>query len=141
MIKDEPFRVYVDLFLREAKVVESRHLADQQKVLLRLYLSPRFYHCISSTVERVSQCLQEDNKTPFTRIGYQQAPVSTVNLACSDCEAQLSVSGFSKEKHGVDGFLLDAGLYDTEWAVNMATKAMLRYFFISQFVINSSYHP
>jgi len=141
VIKNEAYRVYLDLFLREAKVVSSKVIADQKEIALALTITPRFYECFSTTVVAVSSCLQEDNKIPFTRVGYQYVPKETVNLACSDCMPQLSVSGFSNKKHGFDGFLLDAGLYDSEWAVNMATRLMLRYFFASQFVINSSYHP
>ena len=134
VLKNEAYRIFLDLFLREAQVVESAMIADQKKIALALSLTPRFYQCISSTVAVVSQCLQEDNKIPFTRIGYQHAPVSTVNLSCasSDCAAQLSVSGFSKEKNAVDSAMLDYGLYDAEWTVNMTLKTMLRYFFLSE---------
>lgn len=76
VLKDELFRTYVDLFLREAKVVDKRILADRQKISLALSLTPRFYHCISSTRAIVSHCLQQDNKMQFTRLGYQNAPPS-----------------------------------------------------------------
>ena len=136
VMKDEVYRIYLDLFLREARVVESRVIADQHKILLELTLTPRFYQCFSATATVVSQCLQEDNKIPFTRIGYNKAPISTVNLACLDCADQLSVAGFSKEKHALDRALLSAGLYDAEWTVNMGVKIMLRYFYLSGFVFD-----
>ena len=136
VIKDEAYRIYLDLFLREARVVESRSIADQYKIALELTLTPRFYQCFSATVAVVSQCLQEDNKIPFTRIGYNKAPMSTVNLACLDCGDQLSIAGFSKEKHMLDRALLSAGLYDAEWTVNMGIKIMLRYFYLSEFVFD-----
>ncbi|MCF6252546.1 MAG: hypothetical protein L3J75_14970 [Methylococcaceae bacterium] len=134
VLKDEAYRIFLDLFLREAQVVESKTIADQKKIALALGLTPRFYQCFSGTVAVVSQCLQEDNKIPFTRIGYQHAALSRVNLSCaaSGCIAPLSVSGFSKEKDAVDNVLLDYGLYDTEWTANIALKTLLRYFVLSK---------
>lgn len=134
VIKDESFRIYADLFIREAKVVEFQKIMDRQKVLLKLSLTPRFYHCISSTVAVVSQCLQEDNKSRFTRIGYQQAKMETVNVSCPECVGSLSVSGFSKEKTTVDGVMLDYGMYDSEGMVNLAVRGMLNYMALTQFV-------
>jgi hypothetical protein len=133
VIKDESYRIYLDIFLREAKVVGYTTIADQQKVTLELTLTPRFYQCFSSTIDVVSKCLNEDNKIPFSRLGYQQVPVSTVNMVCvsSNCFGELSISGFSKEKHIIDRTLLNFGLYDTEWTANMALKTWLRYFFIT----------
>ncbi len=133
VIKDEAFRIYLDLFLREARVVESKFIADQKSVVLALRLTPRFYHCVSSTVSQVKRCLGEDNKIQFTRIGYQQAPLTTVNLSCSDCSSQLSVSGFSKEKNAFDRGLLDLGLYDAQWVGNMGVAAAIRYFHFTRF--------
>lgn len=133
VIKDESYRIYLDIFLREAKVIGYTKIADQQKATLELSLTPRFYQCFSSSVQVVSKCLNEDNKIPFTRLGYQQVPVSTVNMACasSDCFGELSISGFSKEKNIIDSTLLNFGLYDTEWNVNMALKTWLRYYFLT----------
>jgi hypothetical protein len=137
VIKDESYRIYLDIFLREAKVMGYTKLTDQKRVSLELTLSPRFYQCFSSSVQVVSQCLNEDNKIPFTRIGYQQAPMSTVNMACasSNCFGELSISGFSKEKNILDSTLLNFGLYDTEWTVNMALKSWLRYYFLTYNVV------
>ena len=132
VISDDVFRIYLDLFLREARVVESRTIADQQKIALELDLTPRFYQCFSATVAVVSRCLWEDNKIPFTRTGYKKAPMTTVNLACSDCADQLSVAGFSKEKNSVDNALLNAGVYDAEWVVNMGIKTLFNYLILTQ---------
>lgn len=138
IIKHESYRIYLDVFLREAKVIGYSSIVDQKRVSLELSLTPRFYQCFSTTIEVVSKCLNEDGKIPFTRVGYQQVPVSTVNMACasSDCFGELSVSGFSREKNIVDQTLLNFGLYDTEWTVNMALKAWLRYYFLSYNVIH-----
>ena len=130
IIRHEAFRVYLDLFLREAVVISQQNIAGQRKVLLKLTLSPRFYRCISSTVTVVSECLQVDGKTLFTRLGYNKATTSKVNLVCSECSSQLNMAGFTTQKSGVDRFLLDSGLYDLEWTVNLAAKAMLRYFIL-----------
>lgn len=138
VIKDEIYRVYLELFMREARVVESTKIADQKRVQLQLALTPRFYQCFSTSIEIVTACLQQDNKIPFTRIGYQPAAFSTINLACAtaSCADQLSVGGFSNEKHGLDNALLNLGLYDTEWTVNMGAKVMLRYLYLTGFVFN-----
>jgi hypothetical protein len=133
VIKEESFRVYLDLFLREARLVDSKLNANQKRVVLTLVLTPRFYHCISSTVARVESCLREDDKVQFTRIGYQRALESTVNLSCSDCSSQLSVSGFSKEKSALDKALLDVGMYDSQWGGNMAVTTAIRYLYFSRF--------
>lgn len=136
VIKQESFRIYLDLFLRDAKVVESNAIGGQKKVVLALTLTPRFYHCISTTTARVAECLREDDKVPFTRIGYQQAPMSTVNISCTDCSSQLSVSGFSKQKNSLDRGMLNVGLYDSEWLGNMAVSTMIRYLYLTQFIFN-----
>ncbi len=138
VIKDESFRIYLDLFLREAKVVDSKILAGQQKVSLTLSLSSRFYQCFSSSVARVSQCLREDNKMQFTRIGYHQAVLSTVNMSCTraDCGQQLHVAGFSKQQTGLNNTLLNAGFYDAEWTVNTGLNALFNYFVITQLFFN-----
>lgn len=134
VIKDETFRTYLDLFLREAIVKDFVHFADQKKITLELSLSPRFYYCFSSTVDVVTQCLKQDNKTPFTRVGYKQVPLSVVNLDCisSYCDSQISVSGFSKKKNSVDSAMLSYGLYDSDWTINMALKSALRYFALTK---------
>lgn len=130
VIKNESFRTYADLYLREAKVKNSTIFSNQQRIELELRLSPRFYYCFSTTVAAVNQCLKQDDKVSFTRVGYKQVPVNTVNLDCvyTDCARGLSVSGFSKKKNSFDSAMLDYGLYDSEWTINMALKTVLRYF-------------
>ena len=138
IIKDESYRIYFDLFLREAKVVQSKNIADLKLVELELDLLPRFYQCISATVEVVSLCLHKENKIPFTRIGYQRAPMTKVNLSCAsiDCGMQLSMSGFSTSKPAFDRAMLNIGLYDLEWSANIALKSFMQYFFPTGYLIN-----
>ncbi len=131
VIKAEPFRIYVDLFLREATITESNQFFDRKQIGLALRLTPLFYQCISSSLAKVSQCLREDDKIQFTRIGYQNAAVSTVNLSCYDCSSQLSISGFSKQADAVDRVLLEAGFYDVGWLGNMAASVLARYFILT----------
>jgi len=131
VIKSESFRIYADLFLREAKIIESNKTFDRKTIGLALHLTPRFYRCMSSSLAKVSQCLREDDKIQFTRIGYQKASVSTVNLSCYDCSSQLSVSGFSKEQNGMDKVMLEAGFYDVGWLGNMAASVLARYFILN----------
>lgn len=135
IIQNEAYRIYLDLFLRDARVVESNRFAGQQKIALELTLTPHFYQCFS-TEDKVTRCIQESNKVPYTRLGYQQAPVSTINISCasSDCGDQLSMSGFSEEKKGLDSTLLNHGFYDTEWSINTVWRTALRYVFLSQIV-------
>lgn len=130
VIRDDNFRVYVDLFLRAAKVVKSKAVADLNMIKLELTLSPRFFYCISATKERVEECLREDGKVQFTRIGYKHAPVSTVNLSCFNCSSQFSISGFSTEKSVLDKGLLNLGLYDSEWGGSMVASTMIRYLYL-----------
>ncbi|MCF6203023.1 MAG: hypothetical protein L3J59_05025 [Methylococcaceae bacterium] len=134
VILHEAYRTYLDLFLREAKVKQALVFSDQKRVVLELNLSRRFYYCFSNTVNVVIQCLNQDNKIAFTRVGYQQVPMTVVNLDCisSDCNSQLSVSGFSKKKNSVDSAMLDYGLYDSEWTINMTVKSAFRYFGITK---------
>lgn len=130
VLKNDLYRVYLDLFLREAKVIKSTQIAEQNKVTLQLNLTPRFYHCLSFSIQTVADCIQEDNKIPFTRVGYQHVPLTTVNLSCTtaDCSTQLLVSGFSKQKNTLDRAMLDYGFYDSEWTINVALRSALRYF-------------
>ncbi len=138
VISDESYRIYIDLFLREAKVIESKIIADQYKTVLALTLTDRFYQCTSATINTVSQCLREDNKTAFTRIGYNPAPLTTVNIACAafNCANQLHVSGFSKKKNIIDSALLNFGIYDGEWGLNSGLRTAFRYFIATNFIFN-----
>lgn len=138
IIRDEAYRIYLDLFIREAKLVQSKNIADQKMVVLELDLPPRFYQCISTTVVVVSHCLQEENKMQFTRIGFQQAPIANINLSCTsmDCGLQLSMSGFSGTKPEIDRAMLNIGLYDSEWATNIALRSLIQYFFPTGYLFN-----
>ncbi len=134
VIQHEVYRTYLDLFLREAKIKQAEAFSNRKRVVLELNLSRRFYYCFSGLVGVVTQCLNQDKKIAFTRVGYQHVPLTVVNLDCvsSDCTSQLSVSGFSKKKNPVDSAMLDYGLYDSEWTVNMAIKSAFRYFGITK---------
>lgn len=136
VINNDLFRVYVDLYMREAQVIEAKDIADMKKMVLKLTLSPQFYHCVSSSVNVVTQCLKKDNKIPFTRIGYKTARREVVDLSCGSlsCTPRLSISGFSKEKAAFDVALLDVGLYDSEWIVNTGSKIYLRYLFLTNVI-------
>jgi len=136
VIKAEVFRVYLDLYMRYAKVISSTNVYDQKNVELALTLTPRFYYCLSTSEERVSACLYEDGKIQYTRIGYKNAPISTVNLSCSDCSSQLSVSGFSKQKNVFDSAILNMGGYDLEWIGHTAASAFIRYLYLTNMVFN-----
>lgn len=136
VMSDEAYRIYVDTYLREARAVDYRTVRDTLKATLELKLSPRFYRCLSGDIGVVSQCLQEDNKLAFTRIGTKPATVASANLACGsrDCSDQFYVQGFSKERNPVDNFLLNAGMYDVEWAAHTSVNIIGRYIFMQEFL-------
>jgi len=138
VLKDELFRTYVDLFCVKPRLLISEYFADRQKISLALSLTPRFYHCVSSTRAVTSHCLQQDNKMQFTRLGYQNTLLSVVNVSCSasDCTHQLQVAGFSATKHPLDRSWLNIGLYDSEWAINMGLNTMLNYLLLTRFVFH-----
>lgn len=127
VMSDEVHRVYLDTYMRSAKPVDYRTVRDTLQATLELNVTPRFYRCMSGDTSVVSQCLQEDNKLPFTRTGNKPAMMASVNMACGnpDCSDQLHVQGFSKERHAVDNALLDLGLYDTEWMVQTGVNLFL----------------
>ncbi|WP_036300139.1 hypothetical protein [Methylomarinum vadi] len=133
VISNESHRVYVDTFLREAKVDFMRDFGNQLHTVLSLALTDRFYRCMSGPEEVVRLCLLEDNKMPFTRLGYNSAEVKTVNLACgtADCKGMLSVQGFSNGKNAFDRTLLNAGLYDGEWMVNSAGRLLVNFILLN----------
>lgn len=136
VVSHEVYRVYLDTYLRQARATDYRAVQDNLKTTLELKLTPRFYQCMSGDVVRARQCIDEDDKLAFTRLGYKTATTTTVNLACatSDCSDQFSVQGFSKKPNAVDDFLLDAGLYDTQWTVNTGLRILLNYLLIYGFV-------
>jgi|GEM_PF-291267 hypothetical protein len=137
IMSDEAYRLYFDTYLREARAVDYRTVKDTLKATLELNLTPRFYRCMTGDAVVVNQCLQDDNKLAFTRIGYKPAATASANLACGnrDCSDQLYVQGFSKDRNPVDDVLLDAGLYDVEWAAHTGAQIFGRYFLIQR-VIN-----
>ncbi|MBS3963929.1 MAG: LPP20 family lipoprotein [Methylomonas sp.] len=133
VMNHEAYRVYVDLYLREARASDYRTLGDTLKTTLKLTLTPRFYDCMAGDVARVDACLREDGKAAFTRLAYRTAPVGNANLACinRDCSDWYSVKGFSNDRNLVDGLLLDAGLYDAEWTVNTGARALFNYMLVN----------
>ena len=136
VIGHEVYRVYLDIYLRKAQAADYKTVQDSLKTTLKLELSPRFYQCMSGDAVQASQCIQEDDKLAFSRLGYKTATTTTANLACGaiDCSDQFVVSGFSKERNQVDGFLLDVGLYDTEWIVNTGARTFFNYLLINGFL-------
>lgn len=135
VMRDEVYRVYLDSYLREARAADYRTVRDSLKTTLELHLSPRFYQCMSGDTVLAGQCLQEDNKLAFTRLGYKTATVTSANLACGarDCSDQYYVSGFSKKPNVVDDTLLEAGLYDVEWIANTGLRTIFQYLLINGF--------
>jgi len=136
VMRNEIYRVYLDTYLREARATDYRAVKDSLKTTLELHLSPRFYRCMAGDTAVVGQCLQEDNKLAFTRLGYKPATVMSANLACGsrDCSDQYYVQGFSKQPHVVNDVLLDAGLYDVEWTANTAVRLIFNHLLINGFL-------
>lgn len=128
VMSDEAFRVYVDTYLREAHATDYRTVKDTLRITLELNLTPRFYRCMSGDAVVVNQCLQEDNKLALTRLGSKPATRASANLACGggDCSDQYYVQGFSKDRNMLDNVLLDAGLYDGEWAAHSSLSLLER---------------
>lgn len=136
VISHEVYRVYLDIYLRGARATDYRTAQNNLKTTLELTLTPRFYQCMSGDVALVSQCIQEEDKLAFTRLGYKAAARTTTNLACGnvDCSDQFYVSGFSKERNAVDSVLLNAGFYDVQWTVNTGARMIFNYLIINGFV-------
>lgn len=136
VMSHEVYRVYLDVYLRSAKATDYRTVKDSLKTTLKLTLTPEFYQCMRGSVSQASQCLHEDDKMAFSRLGYKTATTTTANLACSnlDCSDQFAVDGFSKDRNMVDDLFLDAGLYDTEWMVNTGARTFFNYLLINSFV-------
>ncbi len=135
VMRNEAYRVYLDGYLREARATDYRAVKDSLKTTLELKLSPRFYRCMAGDKVAVNQCLEEDNKMAFTRLGYKAASVTSANLGCGarDCSDQFYVQGFSKRPNVVDDTLLDAGLYDVEWTANTGLRTIFQYLLINGF--------
>lgn len=136
VISDEVYRIYLDTYLREAQAVDYLTVKDSLKATLQLKLTPRFYQCMGGDITQVRQCLKEDDKLAFTRLGYKTANVASSNMACGtpDCSDQLYVKGFSKDRNTVDDALLDAGFYDAEWTVNTGARTLFNYLLIYGFL-------
>lgn len=135
VMRAEIYRVYLDSYLREARASDYRAVRDNLKTTLELRLTPRFYRCMGGDAVQVEQCLQEDNKLAFTRLGYKAATKTSANLACGtrDCSDQFYVAGFSKRPNVVDDALLDAGLYDVEWTANLGLRTLFNYLLVNGF--------
>lgn len=129
VVSNEAYRIYLDNYLRQAWASDYRTVRDRLRTTLDLKLTPRFYACMSGDVAVVNRCLQEDNKLGLTRLGFKPALAYTTNLACSsaDCSDLLSVKGFSKQHQGFDDALLDVGMYDSEWWLQMGVNLILGY--------------
>lgn len=135
VMRAEIYRIYLDSYLREARASDYRAVKDNLKTTLELRLTPRFYQCMGGDTVQVEQCLQDDNKLAFTRLGYKAATKTSANLACGnrDCADQFYVAGFSKRPSWVDDKLLDAGLYDVEWTANMGLRTLFNYLLVHGF--------
>jgi outer membrane protein FlgP len=118
--ENEAFRIYLDVFLRDARAIDYRTVNDTLSGTFEISLSPRFYQCMSGKLETVSQCLEDDHKLQMTRLGFRNAYKTSANLACEarDCSDLLQIKGYADEHNGFDNALLDAGLYDGEWGAH-----------------------
>jgi hypothetical protein len=136
VVQNEVYRVYLDTYLRNAQAIDYLTVKNSLKATLQLKLTPRFYQCMSSDLVGARQCLKEDDKLAFTRIGYKTASVSSKNLACVqlDCSDQFFVKGFSKDRNVVDDAMLDAGFYDLEWTINTGARTLFNYLLIYGFL-------
>lgn len=136
VMSHEVYRVYLDIYLRSARTADYRTAQNDLKTTLELTLTPRFYQCMSGDVVLAGQCIQEEDKLAFTRLGYKTATKTTANLACDrvDCSDQFYVSGFSNQRNAVDGFLLDTGFYDVQWTVNTGARTIFNYLIINGFI-------
>ncbi len=136
VVQNEVYRVYLDTYLRNAQAVDYLTVKNSLKATLQLKLTPRFYQCMGGDLARTQQCLQEDDKIAFTRIGYKTATIVSNNLACAqmDCSDQFYVKGFSKDRNVVDDAMLDAGFYDLEWTANTGARSLFNYLLIYGFL-------
>jgi len=133
VISHEAYRIYLDIYLRQAQASDYRSLKDRLKTVLQLPLTARFYHCMSGTPALAEQCIREDGKLAYTRLGYKTASTTRVNLACGSagCSDQFHVGGFNSRPGPVDSALLDAGLYGVEWTLNMTGRTLFNYLLIN----------
>lgn len=136
VISHEVYRVYLDIFLRSAQATDYRTVQDSLKTTLKLTLTPRFYQCMRGDAVQAKQCIQEDDKLAYSRLGYKTALTTSANLACStiDCSDQFAVGGFSKDRNPVDSLLLNVGLYDMEWIANTGARTLFNQLLINGFI-------
>lgn len=136
VMNNEAYRVYLDIYLREARAVDYRTAGNTLKTTLELDLKKRFYRCMSGDTATVNQCLQQAHKSTVTRLGVNTAKINTVNMACAamDCGDQFYTQGFSKDRNPVDNVLLDAGLYDLEWDAHTGASLFARLFFFKELI-------
>jgi Protein of unknown function, DUF400. len=136
VISHEVYRVYLDVYLRSAHATDYQTVKDSLKATLKLPLSPKFYTCMEADIVQAKQCIQEQDKLAFTRLGYKTALTTSANIACGtvDCSDQLAVAGFANNRNPVDGFLLNVGLYDSEWIVNTGARVIFNQLLLSGFV-------
>lgn len=136
VIAHEAYRVYLDLYLRQARATDYRTIRDSLKSTLQLKLSPRFYQCMSGDAAQAKRCIQEDGKLTYTRLGRQPARTIRINLACAatDCSDQFYVKGFGKQNNATDAAWLNKGFYDVEWTVNTGMRILFNYLLIHGFV-------
>lgn len=120
VMRDEAYRIYVDIYLREANLTALQAWGGWVSANMALIVNARFYHCMGGDVVTVQQCLLQDNKVPLTRLGDQIAEIRQVNLMCgqADCTGLYHVGGFDRRLDDVDQLMLNAGLYDREWLFN-----------------------
>ena len=135
VISHEAYRIYLDNFLREARASDYRTVKDSLKVSMTLRLTRKFYQCMSGDHLQVQRCLREDHKMDFSRLGYQAATKSSVNLACAqrDCGDQFHVKGFAHETTPLNDTLLEAGLYDAQWMANTSARLLFNHLLIDFF--------
>lgn len=138
VIGHEVYRVYLDIYLRSAQATDYRTVQDSLKTTLKLNLTPRFYQCMRGDAVQAKQCIQEDDKLAYSRLGYKTAYTASANLACGtiDCSDQFAVSGFSEDRNPVDSLLLNVGLYDMEWIANTGARTLFNKLLING-VINA----
>lgn len=135
VVSHEVYRVYLDVYLRSAQATDYQTVQDRLKATLKLPLTERFYQCLRGDIDKAKQCIQEDDKLAYSRLGYKTALTTSANLACGtlDCSDQYSVAGFSSNRNLLDGFLLDVGLYDSQWIVNTGARTFFNYLLLNGF--------
>lgn len=136
VVSHEVYRVYLDVYLRAAQATDYQTVKNSLQATLKLPLSPRFYACMQGDVPQAHQCILETDQLAFTRLGYKTAVKTTVNLACNatDCSDLYAVDGFTKSRDEVDAWLLEAGLYDSEFMVNASARTLFNYLLMIGFV-------